>query len=390
VPLIALLNKEEFDADDLTESHRGLDFRCPDPECNDVLLAVMGPIKIKHFRHTTKGHLYHEPETAEHLALKKLVKDACDALQIKCKLEPYIFQHNQKRNPDCLVTLDEEIQEQLNIKGIAVECQCTPMHTRIYEERNLFYLDNGYTPVWIFGEKNYSSRILNGGDIGVKLKSLERAVLRDYKKVYYTQKGDIFETKQNDEYETNPVISHLNLKQTSVKEIIDYLSASKNSLFNGGVRCGFFSKVDGRWVPISNLKRYEKSPAKNQFLKDTVETEQPQRSRSIPSIYSTSYQNRVYPKMSSSRWQDKMMVNLMDIEMEYTGNMIGLDLICDILKEYITKYGDISLVGVKFYLDHKKVRNELETIGKMLLESKFIEWKPSEKRFCLKQKRNEA
>jgi len=139
MPLRALYEGKDFDADDLTEEHRKQKFLCP--ICNMQFVLVLPSIgRIKHFRHPKGGSSHYEPETEEHLRGKRSLMDIAKKLNLSAKTEVKIGKHVT----DVLIEGNQPL---------AIEFQCSKCNTKEIEERILTYWEKGIATLWILGEK---------------------------------------------------------------------------------------------------------------------------------------------------------------------------------------------------------------------------------------------
>ncbi|RSK26487.1 hypothetical protein EJF36_06215 [Bacillus sp. HMF5848] len=118
-------------------------FFCPD--CKSPVMLKLGERKIHHFAHYQSANcsIGHEPETADHMAGKKLLYDWLCQQKLNPQVEHYIS--SIKQRADVFVEW----------KGwkIAFEYQCSTISPSLLNSRTTSYVQAGYTPVWILSHK---------------------------------------------------------------------------------------------------------------------------------------------------------------------------------------------------------------------------------------------
>ena len=160
MPLKAITkNEEEAFSWKLDKSiHKDTDFYCP--YCGDEMIPIF-PKKniIQHFRHKN-NEAHGEPETKEHLALKKRIyeeiKAHCNKKDIVVELEEKIKSRFEKKFADIYVTD--------GIKALVIECQCSPISYEEMKERNKFYVkrksynkNKSRDIYWVLGGKYFQN-----------------------------------------------------------------------------------------------------------------------------------------------------------------------------------------------------------------------------------------
>ena len=133
--LISLISESK----EIIEKIRGFKFYCV--SCGEQVRLKNGQIKIAHFAHISRKDCdtFSEGETEEHLFLKQTLASWCEKNGLSYKLEAYLPELNQR--PDVL------------IGKFALEVQCSPISKNRLLERTRRYLEAGYCPIWICGEK---------------------------------------------------------------------------------------------------------------------------------------------------------------------------------------------------------------------------------------------
>ena len=165
MPLRAILNGESFYAWDLTEADRKRGFLCPVCETDFIIILPTSNI-IKHFRHKSRASHDWKPESQAHLAMKRDLKKLADSYGYSCELEVKVSQGGDYRIADVLIK-----------EKIVIECQCSRISIKEYEERTRFYQDNGYQLIWLLGAR---------GTTGLDLR-----IQQDYFDVFYSDEGSI-------------------------------------------------------------------------------------------------------------------------------------------------------------------------------------------------------
>jgi competence CoiA-like predicted nuclease len=113
------------------------DFICP--SCKSDVVFVDGIEVIKHFRHKVECLCDWEPETQEHLSMKKFMKEF---LNID---DEHIEYDLGWAKPDLIYLNKNEV--------IAIEVQHSPLSIAKFKERTKRYSDNGVAVLWVFHEK---------------------------------------------------------------------------------------------------------------------------------------------------------------------------------------------------------------------------------------------
>jgi len=262
MPLVALKNEIKKYAYQLEESDRhSQDYYCP--ICKDPFSVVL-PIKdfsrIPHFRH--KNETYHgEPETQDHVDMKNYFYMAAKELGLDAELEVRIitdFTHIA----DVIIKYEND---SLNTKGIAIECQCSPISVDELIERNQTYLFNGYTPVWVFGSNYYDTASDEKYHL---IKKVEKEVYNHHNAIFYFNRYNIefayFIYKTN--WKGNYVLNHLDF-ETFIKNVSGHNLSNriKQHDLNPKNRVGAFyykseyepDMIDAFWVPLIRYPYFE-------------------------------------------------------------------------------------------------------------------------------------
>lgn len=137
MPLRALVDNEDYFAENLCPEDKNRLFQCP--FCSDHFIPVIQTVhRIKHFRHRN-GYDHWEPETREHLEMKMVIKKEGEALGFKPEVEVPIYAHNGEYIVDILMN------------DIAIECQCSRIKLDYFMHKNSAYKNLGLKSLWIFG-----------------------------------------------------------------------------------------------------------------------------------------------------------------------------------------------------------------------------------------------
>lgn len=178
---------EEYFPEDVKKQwiEEGQTFHCP--HCLSEFILVAGSETIRHFRHKVECPYHYEPETQEHLQMKKWVYENIPKHNnIKFKQYEYKIEKN---------IADVYFELNTGIK-IVIECQCTPISPKEMEERTNKYSKNNVYVLWLLGKTN---TCMNGylflkwntpedqlKQIEVSTKAFERWVHDNYfMRVYY-------------------------------------------------------------------------------------------------------------------------------------------------------------------------------------------------------------
>ncbi|GAB2026637.1 competence protein CoiA [Lactovum odontotermitis] len=110
------------------------------PACKSELRLRRGTIKIPHFAHVSLQNCqsWSENESAQHLALKKVIFAWASRSGTKVEIEKYLSELEQ--TPDLLIE-----------DRIAVEVQCSRLSVRRLWERTLNYRSHGCHVLWLAG-----------------------------------------------------------------------------------------------------------------------------------------------------------------------------------------------------------------------------------------------
>jgi len=161
---------------ELTPSEYRQEWRCP--YCPSKFSFVNTQTKTKHFRHLVKGTYHTEPETKEHLELKRYIYEN---LKVKYRVE-YEYKIGD-RIIDVVVFLNEE-------NMIGIECQVSSISLNEVEERNKNYESNNTFPIWILYPKYYLRKQLDNFKY-YRLKIIERELRNSKWLFYYDPKLEI-------------------------------------------------------------------------------------------------------------------------------------------------------------------------------------------------------
>lgn len=126
-----------------SEKWRNQAFFCP--ICSQRVQLKNGRIRIPHFAHLSEMGCSSDSagESQEHLTLKKAFAECCLQRQIAYQLEAYIPQIKQRAD--------------LLIGKAALEIQCSTLPLADMLKRTTAYIENGFQPIWICGERIWQS-----------------------------------------------------------------------------------------------------------------------------------------------------------------------------------------------------------------------------------------
>lgn len=134
------------------------------PQCGQAMLFVDCSTRLKHFRHISRSTCEWEPESAEHLILKKRMFEFFQEKGASCQYEQKIGEGLA----DLKITTDGGAT-------IAVECQISPISYEALERRTLNYRRAGASVMWILYPKYYLQIArFYGGQPCYRLRELER------------------------------------------------------------------------------------------------------------------------------------------------------------------------------------------------------------------------
>jgi len=138
-------NKIYYSPEIAEETGKANDWFCI--SCNEKLIFVrnIAGLKVQHFRHHTESNCDPEPETEEHIALKKWCYENIKADK---KYIPDSIMVNGRR-PDVLM--------ETNGRKIAIECQCSKISYEDWRIRTEEYSLEGIYVLWLFGNKYFES-----------------------------------------------------------------------------------------------------------------------------------------------------------------------------------------------------------------------------------------
>lgn len=144
MPFIAINEKDErYVSYELTPIEYRQDWRCP--QCDGKFSFVDCVTRIKHFRHLVEHHCQWEPESKEHLELKKLVYDT---------LKFGFFVDYEVRIGNNIA----DVVATRNHQKFAIECQVSPVSSLAVLLKNQEYLREGFSPIWILRYGNFAKR----------------------------------------------------------------------------------------------------------------------------------------------------------------------------------------------------------------------------------------
>lgn len=125
---------------------RGEPYFCP--ACHEPVVLKKGQLKLSHFAHHSGSHhcqeSFSEGETYEHLLGKLLL---AETLGPECRLE--VFLPGLQQRPDVLWGRQ------------AWEFQCSPLPFWRFCQRSQHYQQEGFTDVWLLGEKLWPKKNLS-------------------------------------------------------------------------------------------------------------------------------------------------------------------------------------------------------------------------------------
>ena len=144
-----------------TEVDRGPEYRCPDPECNQVIFIRKGRKRIHHFAHQRDAACaYGRGETQAHLSAKLLLRDEFRRRGYQADVERVVLSDESDRRADVLVSKPN------TDRRMAIEVQHSNLSVLDIERRTKAYMAAGVPVIWI-GLINWSlleigDRSLNG------------------------------------------------------------------------------------------------------------------------------------------------------------------------------------------------------------------------------------
>ena len=115
------------------------------PSCQEPMSFVDANTRIKHFRHLVDRACHTEPETEEHLTLKKAMFELLTKYGYHCRYETKIGSNVA----DILACKGDEAIIR------AIECQVSPIVSNEVEQRNKNYSEKGFTYFWVLFPKYY-------------------------------------------------------------------------------------------------------------------------------------------------------------------------------------------------------------------------------------------
>ncbi|MGJ7910347.1 competence protein CoiA [Neobacillus sp. LXY-1] len=137
--------------EELLELRRLEQFYCP--ICGEPVVLKLGDQRIFHFAHQNKHCCSecHEGETIYHMKGKLQLFQWIKSQGIPCVLEYY--DKDLKQRPDVMFTY--------NGHRYALEFQCSMISEELFIKRTTYYLQNGYSPLWIVSLPNIKKKKKN-------------------------------------------------------------------------------------------------------------------------------------------------------------------------------------------------------------------------------------
>lgn len=140
------------------------------PACKERLLIKNGSQLPAHFAHRSHACSFGEPESAEHLRGKLLLRDIALAGGWEAELEVYL--PDQQQRIDVLISR--------GVQRRALEFQCSPLGARRLLERTAGYASVGLATQWLLGKRYFNDKAAAGrnkfavlGDSGLELRFLD-------------------------------------------------------------------------------------------------------------------------------------------------------------------------------------------------------------------------
>lgn len=146
--------------------------------CNEPLTfhRNIANVKVQHWNHKTSCVFETEPETEEHINMKKWCYENFKA-KIKYKPDSF-FIDDQK--PDLFLKVKD--------KSIAIECQASKISLEKLMERTKKYTEKNIYVCWLLGTKNYFNKYGDEISISVIQKFLHKLY---YGRVYYLEPDNL-------------------------------------------------------------------------------------------------------------------------------------------------------------------------------------------------------
>jgi competence protein CoiA len=127
------------------------EFICP--VCGENVTLKLGDHRIFHFSHKkgTECRNFYESESVYHMEGKRQLYQWLLQQKIPSELEYYDKEIQQR--PD--------IMFHYNGRKYALEYQCSSIPERAFSKRTETYIENGYTPIWVLGNKHVHQKKKN-------------------------------------------------------------------------------------------------------------------------------------------------------------------------------------------------------------------------------------
>jgi len=239
------------------EDRHSTDYRCP--ICGDDFSIVLPKHSniTPHFRHRTK-QAHGEPESPDHLEMKKFFYDKAKERGLDVELEyrfptPEGWDNNSIHVVDVLV----KTHKKSTCKGVAIECQCSPISHNEMVERTRFYLEHKYTPVWVWGPNYFNNAAQEKYSF---IKKVEQEAYTHHNAIFYYGNGKLWWGTFNYILKKKGVYA---LNELSFKKFFE--TASGQNVFNRAYQndlpvkdvCGAFYKNGQDWVPLIEYPHFE-------------------------------------------------------------------------------------------------------------------------------------
>lgn len=251
----AKLNGNGFAAWELNKlSHQGIDFTCP--YCNLTMRPVMGKKRRWHFRHLVKGKCSGGGESEFHFQMKYWFVLKAQDHGIKYHVEKSVKDQSVHR-PDVILYLDEQEQAHLKCKGVAIEFQNSPIGLDSLNDRNKTYLNQNFTPWWVFGGQHYQTIKSNILKLNLIEKDIFSKLFNDFETITFLENNELWflvsKPSESMTYEKVNFLDAWGYHQGKKMPILDESLKKYNSK-----RRGFFIKKGRQWVgyPLL-LKQYK-------------------------------------------------------------------------------------------------------------------------------------
>jgi len=125
---------------------RKIELLCP--SCKQKLVWVNSDVKVKHFRHLTTCQYNTEPESKEHIEMKK---EIYELIKNNNNTQEIVYEKTVKNRIADIYLKDKAGQQ------IVVECQCTKITAKEMSQRTKDYNDNNIYVLWILNTKNFNA-----------------------------------------------------------------------------------------------------------------------------------------------------------------------------------------------------------------------------------------